>query len=375
MSTRPLGRSLDPLPGESVIGYLLRLSCRLRVSPARLARSTGCTGHGFIGRRILFGLDTREFARATRLTEDEALSLSGAAWAGRYPPIRRSRIEPGRHLVTDFWLSSRTARYCPQCLAGDASPLQQQYGGPWKKTWQLPVTFACTTHQRFLREGCPRTHRADQDGSALVAYPAVAGLHPAQCRLPPHHREPGPGRSSCIRLDRQPAEDGLPHPDPRTLHAQDRILGLLSPGHPAPDAARAFTDLRVTSALVCLSWPLSEDYMNSSLASAVSEHINTASDLRYLDRQPRGILATAGILTAAAGILASEDLERTLARHIPSGAAPTGTSRYWAKLLKRHQPACSPAFRDTALSITESRTTDRRERITPAAPTSLGYRE
>jgi len=375
MSTRPLGRSLDPLPGESVIGYLLRLSCRLRVSPARLARSTGCAGHGFIGRRVLFGFDTREFARAARLTEDEALSLAPAAWADRYPPIRRSRIEPGRRIVLDSWLSSQSTRYCPQCLAGDASPVQQQYGGPWKKAWQLPVTFACTTHQRFLREGCPRAHRTGQGGSALIPYPAVASLHPAQCRLPPDRREQGPGRSSCIRLDHQPGEDGLPRPDPRTLNAQDHILRLLSPEHPAPDAARAFTDLRVASALVCLSWPLSEDYMNSSLASAVSEHINTASDRRYLDRQPRGILATAGILSAATGILASEDLERTLARHIPSGAAPTDTSRSWATLLKRHQPACSPAFRATALSITESRTTDRRKRRTPAAPTSLRYRQ
>ena len=36
---RPLGRSLDPIAGESLDGYLLRLSCRLRVSPVRLASS------------------------------------------------------------------------------------------------------------------------------------------------------------------------------------------------------------------------------------------------------------------------------------------------------------------------------------------------
>lgn len=37
----PLPRSLDPLPGESLTGFLLRLSYRLAVPPADLMRRTG----------------------------------------------------------------------------------------------------------------------------------------------------------------------------------------------------------------------------------------------------------------------------------------------------------------------------------------------
>jgi hypothetical protein len=40
-SPRPLPRSLVPLPGESLPGFLLRLSCRLNQPPARIAELTG----------------------------------------------------------------------------------------------------------------------------------------------------------------------------------------------------------------------------------------------------------------------------------------------------------------------------------------------
>jgi hypothetical protein len=37
-AARPFARSLDPLAGESVGGYLLRLACRLHLTPLRLAQ-------------------------------------------------------------------------------------------------------------------------------------------------------------------------------------------------------------------------------------------------------------------------------------------------------------------------------------------------
>jgi hypothetical protein len=355
MSARPLSRSLDPLPEESVTGYLLRLSFRLRVSPLHLARITGCVAPGqqVIGRRAMFGTDTRRFARAARLTEAEAESLTALPWAGRYPPVGRSMAEPGDRFVVDGWLSSAIVRHCPQCLAGDGSPVQQQYGGPWKKTWHLPVAFACTRHQRFLAEGCPRQHQRPA-AAALIPSPSVSGLHPLQCRMSPQDRRPGPGGRCCgTRLD-QAAGDGLPRPDPATLDVQKRIFALLSPQHPAPEAARAFTDLRLLSVLVCLTWPLSEDLMSPALAAEASEHVRSpvTGRRRLYDRQPRSILATAGILTAAAAIRDTADLESALARYINLRTWPSHHKQVWAQILLRHRDTCSPALRKPILAIT-----------------------
>jgi len=60
MTIHPLPRSLDPLPDESLPGYLLRLAHRLDLSPATVAMltglSTGKTGQ-VASSRMLFTLD------------------------------------------------------------------------------------------------------------------------------------------------------------------------------------------------------------------------------------------------------------------------------------------------------------------------------
>jgi TniQ len=127
---RPLARSLDPLAGESLDGYLLRLAYRLHLSPIKLARWIGCDGTG-LSRRLLFDIDTAAFAAATQLSPDEAASLTLTPWADHYPPIARALTR--RATKVDSWLFNATPRYCPRCLAGDSSPIQEQHGGPWKR--------------------------------------------------------------------------------------------------------------------------------------------------------------------------------------------------------------------------------------------------
>jgi hypothetical protein len=94
--TRPLPRSLDPLPGESLAGYLLRLSFRLGVPVGQVAAVTGLTpGIDTIPASRMLVLDdaaTRALAEATRLDPIEVTALTLASLDGRYPPAGLSYL-------------------------------------------------------------------------------------------------------------------------------------------------------------------------------------------------------------------------------------------------------------------------------------------
>src|ERR1039458_3283438 len=82
MTIAPLPRSLDPLPAESLPGYVLRLAHRLEQAPARIADLTGLMPASRQGRLIplrcllrLEPLTMKNFTAATRLSEQEARAL------------------------------------------------------------------------------------------------------------------------------------------------------------------------------------------------------------------------------------------------------------------------------------------------------------
>ncbi|WP_433603687.1 TniQ family protein [Nocardia sp. CA-135953] len=145
---------------------------------------------------LLLDLDTGAFAAATRLSTDEAATLTLVPLADRYPPIAKTLF--GLSSQVDRWLFNNTQRYCPKCLTGDRSPIQQQHGGPWKLVWHLPISFACPHHQIFLRH-CPQPHQP-RDPWRLITNIAESTLHPAQCRYPLRTGRPAnsvrPGRYS-----------------------------------------------------------------------------------------------------------------------------------------------------------------------------------
>jgi hypothetical protein len=347
----PLPRSLDPLSGESLGGFLLRLAWRLLISPAQLARVTGCAEgpQVYLAPSLMLTFDSQRFARAARLSAEEASALGIASWADRYPPIAASRTGPRGHTVLDGWLLSTIQRYCPDCLAGDGGPVQQEYGGPWQRIWHLPFTFACVRHRRFLRQGCPEPHPGDRARWQLISYPSATGLHPLQCRLPLKTGKTGRYRSSCgTRLD-QVGEDDRPRPSPEALNAQERLLGLLSLQYPAERAAHTFADMRLLSTLLCVTWPAGENLVDLALVPAVGEHVQRIRNQYYncTDRQPVSILATAGLLTAAAAIRDSGDLPGTLA----SLERRSWSRQGMAALLSRHRPTCSPQLFQAVLPL------------------------
>ena len=355
---RPLARSLDPLAGESLGGYLLRLASRLRVAPFGLARMTGCiaTPRTSLSRRLLLHTKIADFARATRLTQEEARSLTLLDWAHRYPPIARSLSPDARR--ADGWLFNHTPRFCPHCLAGDESPLQQQYGGPWKKEWHLPVSFACIEHQILLHDDCPRGHPPLQGTHPLIAQGTDDTLHPAQCRHPRPGASGRQGRSrpSCgARLDHAP-DPGFSRPSPDTLDTQRRILEHLDPGHPAKTAARFFTDLRIITALLCSAWPLDRHLIEPAAHTAVDEHVRALGSpgYRVVDKPPDSVTAAAALLTAATTVLDDDTRQTALVQSLRESRTGRPSREPWVDVFTRHAASCSPALHQTIEPFTRA---------------------
>lgn len=271
---RRLPRSLDPLEDESIYGYLLRLAHRFGAAPLEIAVRTGLVdqapARNRIPVRLLHDLDEPRldaFARATRLTHDEARGLLTAPLGERYGPLNARLLAefrtPTGMVRNNRWILTRTTRYCPRCLSGDGSEIEERHGGRWCRSWRLPAVFACLRHQRPLLYACPRCGQdinAARTGS-LIARASEAGLHPAQCRA----TIPGT-RAMCGACLAGGEADRLSHAPSvvaALLRLQHHFDGLLDPDGPRSvgsfgwliPAAQYFIDLRALSALIFMTWP------------------------------------------------------------------------------------------------------------------------
>jgi len=374
--TSTLSRSLDPLPGEGLAGFLLRLAWRLRVTPQQLARFIQCGNAGprQLSRRLLIELNVPAFAAATNLTATEAVELTLLPWADRYPPIGHAvaSIRADRNTRLDEWLFHADVRYCPACLAGDGTAIQQYYGGPWKKIWHLPIAFACPEHHAFLRDTCPRQHPIVAAPHLLITPASASVLHPAQCRSPADPASRSRHRPSCAaRLDHAPPPDHEPRP--AVLNTQRRLAALLDPRTPADDATHIFTNLRVAVSLLYVSWPASRDLLEPHTIAAISEHIGhlNAGNRTSYDCLSPGLHATAAILTAALNILDHPDLLNALVREIGKTQTVRPSRTPLASALDRHRTACSPELRE-AIEPAIRRYRRQAGPSSPKAPTRFG---
>ncbi len=370
----PLPRSLDPLPDEALPGYGLRLAHRLGLSPARVLRLTGLTaatgGHQPAPRSLMTRLDAvaaGSFARATRLTAAEVSCLCMSSMSGRYPQAAPV-ITSGRP-VTSPWVFTSATRYCPQCLAGDGSPVQQQYGGAWRKTWRLPAVFACPPHQRLLEHLCPSCGQpamSASPGSAvfLIPHSTSSGLHPAQCRAVPRPERGARARLCQARLDNPAEAPGTgDYAVPGNLLAlQTRLLTLLQPEGPATvssvgrpaTAAQYFADLRLVCSLISGAWPATRNLIPApGLADAADHYITGLSSAsprpcRLCDTQPLDPLPGAALIAAAARILDGDDL-RVISEFVTparDGAPRKSPRGRWIRRYQRAGHDCSDGFRD-----------------------------
>jgi hypothetical protein len=367
---RPLARSLIPLPGESLPGFVLRLSFRLGLPPAVLAEATGLASAGR-GPRLPTVLLTeipeaasRAFASMTRLTSGQAAQLSLASWQGRYP---MPAVGEGHRPLASRRVLAPATRYCPDCLAGDGSAIQESLGSPWLKAWHLPVVFACPAHRRLLEHLCPECGRPVH-GRRPGAYPAIlpamraAGLHPAQCRTErvPARRQRQPVCCGA-RLDQA---GNRREADPRLTALQGKILDLLGPGGtggtvsagmPATPAGY-FADLHELGLLACWTWPAARHLAPSpDTASAIDEHLaslrrqetspGSAARVRF-DPPPADAAASAGLAYIADGVLGGSTggVREFLRQFLPP--SPRKANRtYWGLRVLRSEIPCSEGLR------------------------------
>lgn len=284
---KPLPRSLAPLDGESLSGYVLRLAHRLRRSPARIGHLTGLAPYQK-GRATYFPVHQlvalrphtlAEFAAATRLTPNEVAALGLRHLAPAYTPLARAGVQDDDRVLYNSWAFMAASRFCPTCLIGDHSPIQRAYGGPWLQRWHLPVTFVCTRHQRMLETDCPQCHRpinvSVQGRASLLLHPASDVSHPARCR---NHDIEVPARrprSLCgADLSDHHTSPAVLPPDQLApyLALQQRIEHQLNPGY--ADSGY-FADLITVAQLIKLSWPASQQLapLPSLMSSILDAHV------------------------------------------------------------------------------------------------------
>ncbi|MEU9302328.1 TniQ family protein [Streptomyces sp. NPDC048269] len=361
----PLPRSLDPISGESLVSYLLRLSHRLSLPPLHLARMAGLT-NGFhrnhISRNLLLGLapSQREaFGHLARLSPEEVTQLTLSSWCDRYPPISRSLADQSQRTWSDPWLFLSSPRFCTSCLAGEATTTQHLHGGPWRKAWHLPVVFACVKHEQFLEPFCQHCGWPDSGAEFLIPRVNDNTLHPAQCRWTSAESL---GKKRKTRacggwLNEAASPAGQPQPSVASLRFQQAILTRLSSSTPAAEAAKYFTDLRVVAALVSASWPHARDLVDTASAEKVDVYVrgrHGPHERQPRDAPPRDPIACAAVLQAADLVLATEDLSNVLSRFIRAAFRTSPSHTPWARLLARHEHECSERLREAAQPVTRA---------------------
>lgn len=376
--------SLDPLPDESIAGLLLRMAHRNELSPYRAARLSGIMVPAkrlSLSSRYLLELPPQvveELTLSWRITPDEARRLTLRDAAPNYPPLRSTYLGRRRELplmVSENWVLIRSSRYCPECLAGDDSQVQRDHGGPWRRTWRLPVTFACLRHNRLPEYQCPHCgglansagRRSEEGGwlpGHLVPNPQAL-LHPAQCRtavLPP--RLDGKSRELCTgRLD--DAGTAI-RPPPEFIALQKRLLTLTrqdipitSMGSPA-SVDEYIADVRMVIVLMAATWPAIQSLVPGF------EHFDKIGD--YLDRQhavlavraehqgekfvislPVEVGACAALLTLVDGIIVGRDSSSIILEL----AARVVDPQPLRQRIVDHERHCSSGFRSVLSRLPE----------------------
>ncbi|WP_079140692.1 TniQ family protein [Streptomyces sp. LUP47B] len=277
-----LPRGLVPLPGESLPGLLLRLSYRLRRTPYRIAALCGLQKGYRIPATHLLKLPhelTIRVSGCLRLTAQETESLTLSSLTDAYLPL--ASMPPETRLsgptLGANWAFNLSTRFCPQCLDGDGSPIQNAFGGPWILRWHLPTNVVCPVHHRLLASKCP-TCRQPINGVVdarigLICSPGVPELNPQQCRnLLPPNVPMFPGGKAHIKpcgalLSQLPitTDGAISSEDINLLIAlQQQMDRKLGGSVFEKQDGEYLQDLILSTLLIKFSWPLGSSLLSST---------------------------------------------------------------------------------------------------------------
>lgn len=280
----PLPRSLDPLPRESLPGFLLRLSYRLGIAPLDLAARYGlgsklATTFTFPSRYLLQvdpGL-AEIVARSLRLTVSEIHNLTLAHQSPGFPPAQTDYLGKKWSIsavVYEGWIFTRFSRYCPECLTERKG---SAFDSTWYGRWRLPFVFTCPLHRCFLEWCCPACgnpafsagiSEAGRWRRAQLIPNPLAVLHPAQCRSrSTENGRVGPRTAPTCgnRLDVRNGRSAVPSTEVTELQEHLSRLATASAMAPAMSlgepttASTFFNDLRTAMLLICATWPVAAE--------------------------------------------------------------------------------------------------------------------
>jgi hypothetical protein len=137
---KPLLVTPSAMPGESLAGLILRTSERNGfTSPNEILKMIGTTEAEVRSVRPPYQKLSQLFARP--VTEFSAMGYSA-----RIPAKRRKQWRIGQHSVSTRYLSTTSAKICPECI------LELGYV---ESFWELRHAIACPKHQRKAITHCP----------------------------------------------------------------------------------------------------------------------------------------------------------------------------------------------------------------------------
>lgn len=341
--TRRLPRSNQPLPGESLAGYLLNLAHRLELSPADVIKRTGIktvqrAGVLDLSYSVTLPTDAAQrLATATGMTSPQVTSLTLDGF-GSVLDMARPGKRIARSNYGNKWVNPGRTRACPDCLRASPHP-------NWHARWITPWALACTAHGTLLIDQCPACATPIGDpGTGFVRslIPSVASAveHPAACRSIYE-------RVMCNnRFDQTEATQA----QPELLLLQQRLDEAVA--IPTADSNQWLRDLRVI-ALLLVTVGLPDDLSPTPYADAARQHAQERQqqdgDKKRDQSIPPGTSrASAGLLLAADELLrraegstALSDLDRQATEQAPTAweqaKNKSGPSPRLSEALNRHK--------------------------------------